>query len=102
MVTGVGSLLVKLVSGRIVVIHQALLMPGIAANLISTSQLYDSHGATTTFGQGDTFSRDGVVIATGTRLRKHLYQLDGELIAPSRAKGTTALLATRTASKNLS
>ncbi|KWU41241.1 hypothetical protein RHOSPDRAFT_37215 [Rhodotorula sp. JG-1b] len=38
MVTGVGSLLVKLVSGRVVVIYQALLVPGIAANLISTSQ----------------------------------------------------------------
>ena len=98
-VTGVGSLLVKLVSGRIVVIHQALLVPGIAANLISSSQLYDNHGVTTTFGQGATLSRNGVVIATGTRLRKHLYQLNGELIAPSTAKGATALLATGTASK---
>ena len=98
-VTGVGSLPVKLVSGRIVVIHQALLVPGIAANLISSSQLYDNHGVTTTFGQGATLSRNGVVIATGTRLRKHLYQLDGELIAPSTAKGATALLATGTASK---
>jgi transposase InsO family protein len=98
-VTGVGSLLVKLVSGRIVVIHQALLVPGIAANLISSSQLYDNHGVTTTFGQGATLSRNGVVIATGTRLRKHLYQLNGELIAPSAAKGATALLATGTASK---
>ena len=65
-VTGVGSLPVKLVSGRIVVIHQALLVPGIAANLISSSQLYDNHGVTTTFGQGATLSRNGVVIATGT------------------------------------
>ncbi|TKA50032.1 hypothetical protein B0A53_06528 [Rhodotorula sp. CCFEE 5036] len=86
-VTGVGSLLVKLVSGRTVVIHQALLVPGIAANLISSLQLYDNHGVTTTFGQGATLSRNGVVIATGTLLRKHLYQLDGELIAPSTAKG---------------
>ena len=97
--TGVGSLLVKLISGRIVVIHQALLVPGIAANLISSSQLYDNHSVTTTFGQGATLLGNGVVIATDTRLRKHLYQLDGELIAPSTVNGATALLATGSASK---
>ncbi|TKA53431.1 hypothetical protein B0A53_04421 [Rhodotorula sp. CCFEE 5036] len=101
MVTGVGSLLVKLVSGRIVVIHQALLVPGIAANLISSSQLYDNHGVTTTFGQGATLSRNGVVIATGTRLRKHLYQLDGELIAPSTAKELLELVHTDVLSINV-
>ncbi|GAA5970924.1 hypothetical protein JCM8115_005499 [Rhodotorula mucilaginosa] len=100
-VTGVGSLLVKLVSGRIVVIHQALLVPGIAANLISSSQLYDNHGVTTTFGQGATLSRNGVVIATGTRLRKHLYQLDGELIAPSTAKELLELVHTDVLSINV-
>ena len=89
-VISVGSLPVKLVSGRIVVIHQALLVPGIAAILILLLQLYNNHGVTTTFGQGATLSRNGVVFATGTRLRKHLYQLDGKLIAPSTAKGTTA------------
>ncbi|GAA5958593.1 hypothetical protein JCM8115_002514 [Rhodotorula mucilaginosa] len=36
-------------------------MPGIAANLISSSQLYDNHGVTTTFGQGATLSRNGVL-----------------------------------------
>ncbi|GAA5864036.1 hypothetical protein JCM3774_006358 [Rhodotorula dairenensis] len=97
-VTGVGSLLVKLIGGRIVVIHQALLVPEIAANLVLSSQLYDNHGITTTFGQGATLSRNGVVIATGTRLRMHLYQRDGELIAPSTAEGAIALLA-GTASK---
>ncbi|GAA5871002.1 hypothetical protein JCM3774_003500 [Rhodotorula dairenensis] len=99
--TGVGSLLVKLISGRIVVIHQALLVPGIAANLISSSQLYENHVVTTTFGQGATLSRNGVVIATGTRLRRHLYQLDGELIALSMAKGATALLASTAAKPEL-
>ena len=98
-VIGVGSLLVKLVSGRIEVIHQVLLVPGIAANLISLSQLYYYHGVMTTFGQGATLWRKGTVIATGTRLWKHLYQLNGELIAPSAAKGATTLLATGTASK---
>ena len=98
-VTGVGSLLLKLASGRVVVIHQALLVPGIAANLLSTSQLYDNHGVTTTFGKEATLSRDGVVLATGSRLRKHLYQLDGELIAPASAEGAAALLATGTASR---
>ncbi|GAA5967612.1 hypothetical protein JCM8115_007001 [Rhodotorula mucilaginosa] len=100
-VTGVGSLPVKLVSGRIVVIHQALLVPGIAANLISSSQLYDNHGVTTTFGQGATLSRNGVVIATGTRLRKHLYPLDGELIAPSTAKELLELVHTDVLSINV-
>ena len=66
------SLLVKLVSGRVMVLHQALLVPGIAANLISSLQLYDNHGATTMFGQGAILSRNGTVIATGTRLGKHL------------------------------
>ncbi|GAA5869503.1 hypothetical protein JCM3774_001470 [Rhodotorula dairenensis] len=90
-VTGVGSLLLKLASGRSVVIHQALLVPGIAVNLLSTSQLYDNHGVTTTFGKEATLSRDGVVLATGSRLRKHLYQLDGELIAPASAKDQCAI-----------
>ncbi|KWU43031.1 hypothetical protein RHOSPDRAFT_26581 [Rhodotorula sp. JG-1b] len=85
-VTGVDSLLLKLASGRVVVIHQALLAPGIAANLLSTSQLYDNHGVTT-FGKEVTLLRDGVVLATGSRLRQHLYQLDGELIAPTSTKG---------------
>lgn len=95
-VTGVDSLLLKLASGRVVVIHQALLAPGIAANLLSTSQLYDNHGVTT-FGKEVTLLRDGVVLATGSRLRQHLYQLDGELIAPTSTKGAAALLASGTA-----
>ncbi|KWU40977.1 hypothetical protein RHOSPDRAFT_37495, partial [Rhodotorula sp. JG-1b] len=64
----------------------ALLVPGIAANLLSTSRLYNHHGVTTTFGKEATLSRDGVVLATGSRLRQHLYQLDGELIAPTSTK----------------
>ncbi|GAA6026934.1 hypothetical protein JCM8202_005054, partial [Rhodotorula sphaerocarpa] len=99
MVTGVGTLSVKLASGRIVSIHQALLVPGIAANLLSSSQLYDNHGVTSTFSEHATLSRDGSVIATGTRLRKHLYQLDGNFIAPVAAKGATALLASGAPSK---
>ncbi|GEM12865.1 gag-Pol polyprotein, partial [Rhodotorula toruloides] len=43
-VTGVGSLSVKLTGGRVVKINRALLVPGITANLVSTSQLYDLHG----------------------------------------------------------
>ncbi|GAA5884701.1 hypothetical protein JCM3774_001880 [Rhodotorula dairenensis] len=97
-VTGVGSLLLRLISCRIVVIHQALLVPGIAANLVSSSELYNNHSLTTTFEQGATLSGNGAVIATGTRLRQRLYQLDGELIAPSTAEDATALLA-NTASK---
>ncbi|GAA5993759.1 hypothetical protein JCM10908_002625 [Rhodotorula pacifica] len=99
MVTGVGSLSVKLASGRVVSVHQALLVPGIAANLLLLSQLYDNHGITTTFAEHATLSRDGSVIATGTRLCKHLYQLDGALIPPAAAKRATALLASGTSSK---
>lgn len=38
--------------------------------------------------------RNGTVIATVTRLRKHPYQLDSELIALCAPKGMTVLLAT--------
>ncbi|KWU41949.1 hypothetical protein RHOSPDRAFT_36512 [Rhodotorula sp. JG-1b] len=83
-------------SAGLAVIHQALLVSRIAAKLISLPQLYDNHNITTTFEQGATLSLNGVVIAAGTRLRKHLYQLGCELIDPSTAKGATALLATGT------
>ena len=55
-VTGVSSLFVKLVSGRIVVIYQALLVLGIAVNLILSWLVHDNHGVTTTFGQGASLS----------------------------------------------
>ncbi|GAA5993774.1 hypothetical protein JCM10908_006295 [Rhodotorula pacifica] len=86
-------------SGRVVLVHQALLVPGIAANLLLSSQLYDNHGITTTFAEHATLLRNGNVIATGTRLSKHLYQLHGDLIPPAAAKGATALLASGTSSK---
>ncbi|GAA5983669.1 hypothetical protein JCM10908_000375 [Rhodotorula pacifica] len=93
MVTGVNSLVVKLASGRVVLVHQALLLPGIAANLLSSLQLYDNHGMTTTFAKHAILSRDGSVIATGTRLRKHFSQLDGAFVPPAAAKDATTLLA---------
>ena len=68
-VTGAGLLLIKLISGRIVVIRRALLVPGIAANLILLSQLYNNYGVMTTVGQGATLLHNSVMIATGTGLR---------------------------------
>ncbi|CDR39882.1 hypothetical protein NBRC10512_000405 [Rhodotorula toruloides] len=92
-VMGVGSLSVKLASGRVVKVERALFVPGITVNLVSTSQLYDLHGVTTTFGKGAVLSRNGQVVATGSRLTSNLYQLDGALVDPPAVEGASALLA---------
>ncbi|GEM12761.1 gag-Pol polyprotein [Rhodotorula toruloides] len=88
-VTGVGSLSVKLTGGRVVKINRALLVPGITVNLVSTSQLYNLHGVTTTFGKDAILSRNGQVIATGSRLTSNLYRLNGALVDPSAAEGAS-------------
>ncbi|GEM07629.1 gag-Pol polyprotein [Rhodotorula toruloides] len=100
-VTGVGSLSVKLAGGRVVKINRALLVPGITVNLVSISQLYDLHGVTTTFGTGAILSRNGQVIATGSRLTSNLYRLNGALVDPSAAEGAYALLASGSATIEL-
>ncbi|GEM10170.1 hypothetical protein Rt10032_c10g4187 [Rhodotorula toruloides] len=100
-VTGVGSLSVKLTGGRVVKINRALLVPGITVNLVSTSQLYDLHGVTTTFGKDAILSRNGQVIATGSRLTSNLYRLNGALVDPSAAEGAYALLASGSATIEL-
>ncbi|GAA5857408.1 hypothetical protein JCM9279_001791 [Rhodotorula babjevae] len=82
-VTGVGSLHMRLADGRVVKINGALLVPGIACTLLSLGQLYDLHGVTTTFGQDAILSRKSTVLASGTRLGRGLYRLDGELVAPA-------------------
>ncbi|GEM12654.1 gag-Pol polyprotein [Rhodotorula toruloides] len=100
-VTSVGSLSVKLTGGRVVKINRALLVPGITVNLVSTSQLYDLHGVTTTFGKDAILSRNGQVIATGSRLTSNLYRLNGALVDPSAAEGAYALLASGSATIEL-
>ncbi|GEM08048.1 gag-Pol polyprotein [Rhodotorula toruloides] len=100
-VTGVGSLSVKLAGRRVVKINRALLVPGITVNLVSTSQLYDLHGVTTTFGKGAILSRNGQVVATGSRLTSNLYRLNGALVDPSAAEGAYALLASGSATIEL-
>ncbi|GEM09458.1 gag-Pol polyprotein [Rhodotorula toruloides] len=100
-VTGVGSLSVKLTGGRVVKINRALLVPGITVNLVSTSQLYDLHGVTTTFGKDAILSRNGQVVATGSRLTSNLYRLNGALVDPSAAEGAYALLASGSATIEL-
>ncbi|GAA5829779.1 hypothetical protein JCM3770_004202, partial [Rhodotorula araucariae] len=74
-VTGVGTLLLRLASGRVVKLNGALLVPGISTTLISSAQL-------------------NVVLANGSRIGRGLYRLDGELAYPSPSvAGASALLA---------
>ncbi|GAA6056495.1 hypothetical protein JCM3770_007030 [Rhodotorula araucariae] len=65
-VTGAGTLLLRLASGRIVKLNGALLVPGISTTLISSAQLYDLHGVTSTFAKHATLARDNVVLAPTT------------------------------------
>ncbi|GAA6025248.1 hypothetical protein JCM10207_006239 [Rhodosporidiobolus poonsookiae] len=90
-VTGVGTVSIRLDTGRLVTLHNVLLVPGISANLISTSQLYDIHGVTCTFAKTASLTRNGAVVATGSRLSNNLYRLDGVLVKP--APSASALLA---------
>lgn len=100
-VTGVGSLSIKLASGRVVKVERALFVPGITVNLVSTSQLYHLHGVTTTFAKGAVLSRNGQVVATGSRLTLNLYRLDAALVDPPAADGAYALLASGPATTEL-
>ncbi|GEM08157.1 gag-Pol polyprotein [Rhodotorula toruloides] len=74
-VTGVGSLSVKLAGGRVVKINRALLVPGITVNLVSTSQLYDLHGVTTTFGKGAILSETAKSSIDALARSKHVTGL---------------------------
>lgn len=71
-VTGIGSLPVQVASGKMVVTHQALLVPSIAARLLLLSQLDNNHSFATIFEMDTTLSRDGVLSAARTSLRGHL------------------------------
>ncbi|GAA5824433.1 hypothetical protein JCM3770_004613 [Rhodotorula araucariae] len=79
-VTGVGTLLLRLASGRIVKLNGALLVPGISTTLISSAQ-------------HTTLARDNVVLANGSRISRGLYRLHGDLAYPSPSvAGASALL----------
>ncbi|GAA5825927.1 hypothetical protein JCM3770_000128, partial [Rhodotorula araucariae] len=82
-VTGVGTLLLRLASGRVVKLNGALLVRVSRLPLISSAQLYNLHGVTSTFAKHATLARDNVVLAHGSRIGRGLYRLDGELAYPS-------------------
>ncbi|GAA5824654.1 hypothetical protein JCM3770_003672, partial [Rhodotorula araucariae] len=75
-------------------LNGALLVPGISTTLISSAQLYDLHGVTSTLAKHATLARNNVVLANGSRISRGLYRLDGELAYPSPSvAGASALLA---------
>ncbi|GAA5884193.1 hypothetical protein JCM1840_007050, partial [Sporobolomyces johnsonii] len=74
--TGVGSLSLRLRSGRFVVVRNALLVKGLKTVLLSSGQLWDLHGVASHFAEHATLTRNGAVIATGTRTKGSLYLLD--------------------------
>ncbi|GAA5948337.1 hypothetical protein JCM1841_004976 [Sporobolomyces salmonicolor] len=83
--TGVGSLsLLRLRTGRFVVVKNALLVEGLKTVLLSSGQLWDLHGVASHFAEHATLTRDGKAVATGTRSKGGLYLLDGVVaVAPS-------------------
>ncbi|GAA5920781.1 hypothetical protein JCM5296_001754, partial [Sporobolomyces johnsonii] len=91
--TGVGSLSLRLRSGRFVVVKNALLVEGLKTVLLSSGQLWDLHGVTSHFAEHATLTRNGAVVATGTRTKGSLYLLDGVVATPPSSQGALALLA---------
>ncbi|GAA6058476.1 hypothetical protein NBRC10513_001142, partial [Rhodotorula toruloides] len=80
--TGVGTITVRLDSGKVLTIGDVLFVEGISATLLSTSVLYRRSGISTTFGDKATVARGNKVAATGTQVKDGLYILDGTLITP--------------------
>ncbi|GAA5960911.1 hypothetical protein JCM21900_000562 [Sporobolomyces salmonicolor] len=72
-----GSLCIQLHNGRTVTIKNALLIEGLSTVLISSGQLWDLHGVATHFAEHATLTRNGTVVATGSRTKGSLYLLDG-------------------------
>ncbi|EGU10936.1 2-hydroxymuconic semialdehyde dehydrogenase [Rhodotorula toruloides ATCC 204091] len=91
--TGVGTITVRLDSGKVLTIGDVLFVEGISATLLSTSVLYRRSGISTTFGDKATVARGNKVAATGTQVKDGLYILDGTLITPLTTTGACALLA---------
>ncbi|GAA5913711.1 hypothetical protein JCM6882_002323 [Rhodosporidiobolus microsporus] len=97
-VIGVGSIFIRLATGCLVTLDNALCVPGISANLISASQLYDLHGVTCSFGKGATLVK-ARSLPPVLGVTNNLYRLDGELVEPS--PRASALLATNRAGAEL-
>ncbi|GAA5949431.1 hypothetical protein JCM21900_004061 [Sporobolomyces salmonicolor] len=91
--TGVGSLCIQLHNGRTVTIKNALLVKGLSTVLILSGQLWDLHGIATRFAEHATLTRNGTVVATGSRTKGSLYLLNGVVARPPTMQGATALLA---------
>ncbi|GAA5943250.1 hypothetical protein JCM1841_001264 [Sporobolomyces salmonicolor] len=90
--TGVGSLCIQLRNGRTVTIKNALLVEGLSTILISSGQLWDLHGVASHFAEHATLTRNGTVVATGSRTKGSLYLLNGVVACPTATQGATALL----------
>ncbi|GAA5955312.1 hypothetical protein JCM21900_003041 [Sporobolomyces salmonicolor] len=67
---------------RTVTIKNALLIKGLSTMLISSGQLWDLHGVATHFAEHATLTRNGTVIATGSRTKGSLYLLNGVVARP--------------------
>ncbi|GAA5923973.1 hypothetical protein JCM1841_000123 [Sporobolomyces salmonicolor] len=85
--TGVGSLCIQLRNGRTVTIKNALLVEGLSTILISSGQLWDLHGVASHFAEHATLTRNGTVVATGSRTKGSLYLLDGVVTCPLPTQG---------------
>ncbi|GAA5942527.1 hypothetical protein JCM1841_004510 [Sporobolomyces salmonicolor] len=71
-----------LCNGRTVTIKNALLVEGLSTILISSGQLWDLHGVASHFAEHATLTRNGTVVATGSRTKGSLYLLDGVVACP--------------------
>ncbi|GAA5920688.1 hypothetical protein JCM6882_006533 [Rhodosporidiobolus microsporus] len=86
------SIFIRLATGCLVTLDNAFCVPGISANLISASQLYDLHGITCSFGKSATLVKHGKVIATGSRVANNLYRLNVRSVKTlARSKDVTGL-----------
>lgn len=94
-VTGAGSVLVKLASGGSSSYTKCLLRLGLPQTSICSRSFTTTTALFTTFGKDDTLWRNEIVIGRGPCLCRYLYQLDGKLI--SATAYATAFLATYTA-----
>ncbi|GAA5885120.1 hypothetical protein JCM1840_001934, partial [Sporobolomyces johnsonii] len=59
----------------------------------SSGQLWELHGVASHFAEHAMLTRNGAVVATGTRTKGSLYLLDGVVATPPSSQGALALLA---------
>ncbi|GAA5879078.1 hypothetical protein JCM8547_006025 [Rhodosporidiobolus lusitaniae] len=81
--TGVGTVHLRLASGKVVALNQTLLIPGIPTKLISVGKLFDLHSLKLSCCKGAVLTCNSFAIATSSRLSNRLYCLNSELVLPS-------------------